>query len=85
MSFKPFHLEEIRAFFAKRTWCRPDDYEAVEACEIGKRRAQELSVWMHGYLCGRGGDHGLLSDRTITPPRSAGDVPSNLKPKTENL
>ena len=48
--------EEIRKFFAKRSFCRPHDWEAIAdpECLMFNERRAELSLWIRGYLTAKG-------------------------------
>jgi len=44
-------LDEIRTFFARRGWLRPDDWPVIEARQsIPLKRQRDLSCFIHGYM-----------------------------------
>ena len=46
-------LSEIREFFARRTWTRPNDWDAINAIDpMDDIRRRDLSTWIHGYHAG---------------------------------
>lgn len=41
---------EIRGFFAQRPWLRPTDWGEIDGESMPKRRQDELTIWIKGYL-----------------------------------
>lgn len=45
------NIDELRAFFARRQWVRPRDWDAINRREyIGDMRQFALSCFVHGYM-----------------------------------